>query len=479
MSQSPSLAAPPAAPALAGQLPLLVVLAGTFITVLDQFMVNVALPAMQRDLRLAPSAVQWVVTGNGLTMAAGLITGGRLGDLFGRRRLFMLGLALFALASIACAAAPNGRVLVAARILQGLASALALPQVLAIIGVAYTGPARTQAFAAFGIALGLASTLGQLVGGALMHLDPGGLGWRACFLVNLPISTAALLLARRVLAPFDARAPAGGRLDMGGVLLMGAVFAALALPLVEGRQAGWPAWAWCSLAGAVGLLALFAWQQRRRQASGRDPLIHPPLLADRRFVAGLFTVLAFYGGNAAHFFVLAMFLQRGLLLPPLVSGVVFTAVTVGFFFTSMAAPRLAAHFQGAPIAGSALLLALAHALQGLNLAFTPDAWLLAAMVPLLLLQGGALGLVMAPLSGAVLAGLPAQHAGVASGVLSTLQHAGNALGVALVGLVFYGVLDRGQGYVAAYGGSLVYLIVSSLAVALLYQRVMALSVPAR
>lgn len=473
MSQTDRLIAPPSPAAMAGHLPLLVMLAGTFIAVLDQFMVNVALPAMQRDLRVQASVLQWVVAGYGLALAAGLITGGRLGDLFGRRRMFTLGLSLFTLASVACALAPDGRVLVVARLLQGLAAALVQPQVLAMIGLAYTGPARVKAFAAYGVAMGLASTLGQLVGGAIMHLDPGGLGWRACFLVNLPVSAAALLLARRALAPFDAPAPGPrGRLDLSGVALLGAVFVALAVPLVEGRQAGWPAWAWASLCAAAGLLGVFAWQQRREQAAGRAPLISPLLLADRRFVAGLVTTFAFFGANAAHFFVLAVFLQRGLALQPLASGIVFTALTVGYFFTSLAAPRLAERFKGAPITGSALLLALAHALQGLNVAVSSEGRLLVLLVPLLLLQGGALGLVMAPLAGAVLAGLPQQHAGVASGVMGTVQHAGNALGVTLVGVVFFGVLDRGHGYAAAYGGSLVYLACVGVVVSLLYRRML-------
>lgn len=457
-----------------GHLPLLVMLAGTFIAVLDQFMVNVALPAMQRDLQVLPSTLQWVVAGYGLALAAGLITGGRLGDLFGRRRMFMLGLSLFTLASVGCALAPSGRVLVVARLLQGLAAALVQPQVLAMLGLAYTGPARVKAFAAYGVAMGLASTLGQLVGGAIMHLNPGGLGWRACFLVNLPVSLGALLLSRRALAAFDAPARGRGRMDLVGAVLLGAVFMVLALALVEGRQAGWPLWAWFTLAASAALLELFAWQQRRERAARRDPLISPLLLADRRFVAGVLTTFAFYGANAAHFFVLAVFLQRGLALPPLASGIVFTSLTVGYFFTSMAAPRLAERFRGAPIAGSALLLALAHTLQGLNVTFAGEGWMLALMVPLLVLQGGALGLVMAPLAGAVLAGLPPQHAGVASGVMGTVQHAGNALGVTLVGLVFYGVLDGGHGYAAAYGASLVYLAVMGVVVSLLYRRMLAL-----
>lgn len=456
-----------------GPLGLWVMLSGTFLVVLDFFIVNVALPSMQRELLASTATLQLVVAGYGLATAAGLITGGRLGDLFGRRRMFMLGLLLFTLASAACGFAPNAELLVAARVLQGLAGALLQPQVLAMIGLAYAGEDRARAFAAYGLTLGLGATLGQLVGGLLIHADLAGLGWRSCFLINVPIGLLALALAPRVIPPLANSSTS--RLDLVGMLLVAAGSVAVVLPLVEGREQGWPLWSWLCLAAALPLLAAFAFQQRRLAATGGAPLVAPALLANRRFVMGLLTTLAFYVGNASLYFVLALYLQQGLALDPLTSGIVFTSLAIGFFATSMAGARLARRFGGKPpIALGALVLAAGHALQFVNVAgWAGHTHVVALMVPLLLLQGAGLGMVMAPLVSTVLAGLPPQHAGVASGVLSMVQQASNALGVALIGILFYGRLGSAPdaaGYDGAFGVALVYLTVSALVVALLHRR---------
>src|SRR5580704_12800009 len=174
---------------------LLVLLAGVFISLLDFFIVNVALPDTQRDLHAGPSAVQFVVVGYGLAVAAGLITAGRLGDLYGRRKLYVLGLGLFTVASAACGLAPSAGFLVAARVVQGAAAALLMPQILAIINTAYTGSARAKAFTAYALAIGFGAVFGQLIGGVLIRLDVAGLGWRTIFLINVPIGVAAALLA--------------------------------------------------------------------------------------------------------------------------------------------------------------------------------------------------------------------------------------------------------------------------------------------
>jgi len=456
-----------------GRLGLWVMLSGTFLVVLDFFIVNVALPSMQRELLASAGTLQLVVAGYGLATAAGLITGGRLGDLFGRRRMFMLGLLLFTLASAACGFAPNAEMLVAARVLQGLAGALLQPQVLAMIGLAYIGEGRARAFAAYGLTLGLGATLGQLVGGLLIHADPAGLGWRSCFLINVPIGLLALVLAPRVIPPLANNG--NSRLDLAGMLLAAAGSVAVVLPLVEGREQGWPLWSWLCLAAALPLLAAFGFQQRRLALRGGAPLVAPALLANGRFVTGLLTTLAFYVGNASLYFVLALYLQQGLALGPLASGMVFTSLAVGFFATSMAGARLARRFGGKPpIALGALVLAAGHALQFVNVAgWAGHSHVVAWMVPLLLVQGAGLGMVMAPLVSTVLAGLPPQHAGVASGVLSMVQQASNALGVALIGILFYGRLENATdtaAYSGAFGVALVYLMVSALLVAMFHWR---------
>ena len=444
---------------------LLVMLSGTFMAVLDFFIVNVAIPSIQHELHASSGALQLIVIGYGLANAAALITGGRLGDIHGRRRLFMIGIALFTLASAACGLAPNAEVLVAARIAQGVASALLQPQVLAMLGMLFSGAERQRAFAAYGLTLGLAAAGGQLIGGLLIDANLAGLGWRSCFLINIPIGVAALLLSRRVLPPM--RGQATSRLDLPGMALIAIALTAAVFPLAQGRDQGWPLWSLVCLGAALPLLALFWRYQRIVAARGGQPLVAPALMAHKPFVLGLLVTLVFYASNASFYFVLALYLQQGLGLAPLTSGLVFTTLAVGFFATSMASPWFARRLGRHAIFAGALVLALGHALLYLalpHLSAADVAW----MLPLLLIQGCGLGMVMAPLVATVLAGLPAQHAGVASGVMATMQQVGNALGVALIGILYYGVEPHIA--VHAFGASLVYLFVLAIAVALLYRR---------
>ena len=447
---------------------LLVMLSGTFMAVLDFFIVNVAIPSIQHELHASSGALQLIVIGYGLANAAALITGGRLGDIHGRRRLFMIGIGLFTLASAACGLAPNAAALVAARIAQGVAGALLQPQVLAMLGVLYTGAQRQRAFAAYGLALGLAAAGGQLIGGLLIDANLAGLGWRACFLINVPIGVAALLLSRRVLPALHGQATS--RLDLPGTLLIAVALTATVFPLAAGREQGWPLWSLACLAAALPLLVLFWRYQGSLAARGGQPLVAPQLMAHRPFALGLLVTLVFYASNASFYFVLALYLQQGLGLAPLASGLVFTTLAVGFFATSMASPWFARRLGRHAISTGAVVLALGHALLYLMLPQLSAAnvvW----MLPVLLLQGCGLGMVMAPLVATVLSGLPAQHAGVASGVMATMQQVGNALGVALIGVLYYD--DYGtepRGAAQSFGASLVYLFVLAIAVALLYRR---------
>lgn len=473
MSQTVPLATPVPSSAGTAQRPsvlaLLVMLSGTFMVVLDFFIVNVAIPSIQHDLHASAAALQLIVIGYGLANAAALITGGRLGDIHGRRRLFVIGVGVFTLASAACGMAPNAAVLVAARIAQGVAGALLQPQVLAMLGLLYTGAQRAKAFAAYGLALGLAAASGQIVGGLLIHANFGGLGWRGCFLINLPIGALALALSNRVLPPMQSQR--SSRLDLPGMALVALTLTAAVLPLVVGRDEGWPLWSFACLVASVPLLAVFRTHQRRLAARGGQPLVAPSLLAQRPFVLGLLLTLMFFAGNASLYFVLALYLQQGLGLPPLDSGLVFTALAVGFFATSMASPWFARRLGRHAIFTGALVLAVGHAalygllgrLSGQNVAL---------MLPLLLVQGCGLGMVMAPLASTVLAGLPPQHAGVASGVMATVQQVGNALGVALIGILYYGALGQSAGLAAvarAFGISLLYLFALALGMAALYR----------
>jgi MFS family permease len=217
-----------------------VLLAGAFMVVLDFFIVNVALPSMAADLGASESSLEWVVAGYGLAFAAFLITAGRLGDDVGRRRAYAVGLAVFTVASAACGLAPSPTTLVLARVAQGVAGAVVMPQVLSIVGVTYRGDDYVRALSLYGVALGLAAVGGQVIGGALVQTDVAGLGWRGCFLINVPIGLAALALTPRLVP--ESRAPRRSPLDLAGAAALGIGLVAILLPLIEGRQQGWPAW---------------------------------------------------------------------------------------------------------------------------------------------------------------------------------------------------------------------------------------------
>src|SRR5215467_12145912 len=217
---------------------LAVLMIGTFMFVLDFFIVNVALPAIQQGLRAGEGAIEWIVAGYAISTAVLLVTGGRLGDRFGRRRMFAIGMTVFVLTSAACALAPDPAVLVTARILQGVGAALMAPNILAILGVVYSGPARVRAISVYGMVMGLAAVSGQLIGGILIRTDLAGLGWRAIFWINVPLGVAALLACPRFVP--ESRAGQGSRFDLAGVALITACLVAVVLPLVDGRQEGWP-----------------------------------------------------------------------------------------------------------------------------------------------------------------------------------------------------------------------------------------------
>jgi EmrB/QacA subfamily drug resistance transporter len=441
-----------------GALPVL--LAGVFTSLLDFFIVNVALPDTQRDLHAGPSAVQFIVAGYGLALAAGLITAGRLGDLFGRRKMYVLGLGLFTLASAACGLAPSAGFLVAARVVQGGAAALLMPQILAIINTTFTGPARARAYTAYGMTVGFGAVFGQLIGGILIKVDLAGLGWRSIFLINIPIGVAAVALAPRLLP--ESRAPGAGRIDLIGAALVSLGLVAIAAPLVEGQQQGWPAWVFCCLAASVPLLGGFALHQRRVAARNGSPLVNLSLLRERAFSVGAITSLAYQMMMASFFLVLALFLQDGLGLSALQSGLIFLPLGLGYFAASVQSGKIAARLGPQVLAVGALIVSAGYLLLA---AMLPDGagWL----IPGLVISGIGMGFVIAPMPAIVLARVKPEHAAAASGVLSTTQQAGGAIGVAVIGAVFYGAL--GRGYPHAFGLSLVVMAGFGLVVAALVQ----------
>ena len=443
--------------------PLAVILCGTFVFILDFFIVNVALPSIARDLSASAAAVEWIVAGYGLTTAAFLVTGGRLGDHYGRRRMFCAGIAAFTAASLLCAVAPDAGFLVAARLAQGVAAAVMAPNVLSILGTTYTGPARVKAISAYGMVMGLAAVGGQLLGGLLISANLAGLGWRAIFWVNVPIGLAALVLARRLVP--ESRAGMPGRLDLRGALLLTAALVAIVLPLLDGRARGWPAWSWACLAAGPVLLGVFAAHLRSVARGGGQPLLDPGVFTAPALRAGLVCQLLFWSQQAAGYLLLALYLQDGRGLSPIASGGVFTVLAAGYLATSLRAPALTLRFGRRVVVLGALVAALGNA--ALVLAVLGDGAAVGWLLPGLFLLGAGQGLCITPLTTTVLAHADPRQAGSVSGALATSQQVGSAIGVAVTGVIFYGLLGHGYGYPVAYRWSLIQMAVLLAGVAAL------------
>jgi EmrB/QacA subfamily drug resistance transporter len=414
---------------------LLIVLAGTFMITLDFFIVNVAIPDTQRDLHASAGQIQWIVAGYSLAIAAGVITAGRLGDQFGRRRMYTLGLALFTLASLACGLAPTAGDLVIARVIQGVAAALLTPQVLAIIATAFTGRALVRAFTAYGLTMGIAAVFGQLIGGLLIHADVAGLGWRSCFLINLPIGATVLALVPKVVPPSTGTHAA--RLDLAGMLLVTVALVACVLPLIEGQAQGWPAWTYASFAASAVLFGAFVAYQRRLERADRSPLIEPSMFAPRGFRVAIAAQLVFWTGQGSFFLVLALYLQQTRGLTALGAGVVFTAIGAGYLATSANAGRIAAAIGRQTVAVGALVMVVGLVALQIAVRRTGTTGSIDALVPGLVIDGAGMGITLSPLAATVLSYVPARFAGAGSGVLSTVMQVGGAVGIAVVGIVYY------------------------------------------
>ncbi|MET7798685.1 MFS transporter [Streptomyces decoyicus] len=446
---------PPGGPCCSTAAPwraLAIVLAGAFMAVLDTFIVLVAAPAIQADLHSSAADVQLILAGYQLSYALALITGARLGDRFGRKRLFMTGMALFTLSSVGCALAPGSGSLIAARLAQGLGAAAMFPQVFAVIQVLIPAARRPRAFGVLGAVIGMATMSGQLVGGLLIAADLFGTSWRPVFWVNVPVGLLTLLLAGRFVP--ESRTPEARRLDLPGAVVLTVALALLVVPLVEGRAYGWPLWAWLGLAASVPAFAAFGLVERRVDARGGAPLVRLRLLRERPFAVGMTLVILTYAGINSLFLVLSLTLQDGLGMDALGAGLVYTPFAVAFFAASLVAGRLARSGRRVLLLG-ALTGALGFVgtlARTLNAGATLTAW---ELVPTLLLVGAGNGLLVTPLLNAVLGTIRPGEVGMASGVLSTGQQIGGAVGVALVGILYYGALGGAAHHdTGAYGHAL-------------------------
>jgi EmrB/QacA subfamily drug resistance transporter len=417
---------------------LFVVLGAAFMVLLDISIVNVAIPSIQRNLHASFGQIQLVLALYQLAYAVVLITGGRLGDIFGRKRLFMLGLGGFVLASALCGVAQSPEMLIASRVLQGLMASLMYPQVLSVIQVLFPPHERPQAFAAFGAVIGLATITGPLLGGILIQLNVAGLDWRPIFLVNLPVGIAVLIGAFFLLR--ESRSPTAPRLDLIGVLIVSVGLFLLVWPLVEGRDAGWPLWAYACLVASAPVILLFLLFERRQNERNASPLLVYALFHNRSFDVGSAVSFLFLAGIPAFFLTFSIFVQIGLGYSALHTGLTTVPFSVGAFAASVASARLAARLgRTVLIIGTALLLAgISCVILTVHLAGTGVTSY--QLIPSFLISGLGLGCVVAPLVNVILAGVDPRDAGSASGVLATVQQVGGAVGVAVIGVIFFGLL---------------------------------------
>ena len=387
---------------------LAVVVAAQFMFVVDAFIVNVAIPSIRADLHASTAEIEAVIAAYQVAYASLVITGGRLGDILGRRRVFVTGVLAFTAASLWCGLASSGAALVLARIVQGATAALMVPQVLATIHVLFPDAGRGRAFAVFGIALGLGGAAGFALGGWLLTLDLLGLGWRNVFLVNLPVGIAIALAAPRLMPDLGRRA--GVRLDLPGAALLFVSLTCLIGPVTVGNDLGWPAWLWVVAAGGGVGLSLFPRFERKVERRGGLPLLDLGLFGDRAFLRGLGAAFSFQLGNVAFYLVVTLFTQGDLGFTPMQAGLAVVPLALAFTVASQLAGRWTARRGIAVLLwGSAVQFAGLVAVGSVaGLVARPE---MAVLMAALAVFGFGQGLVMAPLAGVVLATVRPAHAG--------------------------------------------------------------------
>ena len=414
-----------------------VILTGLFMVLLDISIVNVAIPAIRNNLSANNADIQFVVAGYALAYAVFLITGGRLGDIYGRKRLFLIGMSGFVVTSALCGLAQSAVMLDISRVAQGLMAALMFPQVLSTIQVMFPPHERARAFGLLGAIIGIATIMGPLVGGLIIRDDLTGGSWRWIFLVNLPIGIASLVAAIRVVP--ESKAPHASGLDLVGVLIASLGLGLLVYPLVQGQTEGWPTWTFICIGLSPIVLALFVVYERGLPAS-RFPLVQLSMFRLRGFSAGVAVSAFFIAGIPAYFFTFSLMLQVGLGYSALHAGLTTVPWSFAAAVASVMSARIAPRLGKYTITIGCSLLVLAMVGLFITLQIRAENVTSFDLIPSLLIAGLGLGTVIAPLLNIILAGVPARDAGSASGVLSTFQQLGGAIGVAVVGVIFFSLL---------------------------------------
>ena len=462
--------APQPAPYAGRWVAMAVLLMAGFMNLVDVSIVNVALPSMQRAFGASDSQIEWVVAAFILVFALGLLPFGRLGDILGRRRMFIAGVAVFTLGSALCGLAPGMGALIGARVLQGVGGAMMTPQTLAIVPALFPAHERGRAFSLFGLTAGLATVSGPLIGGLLIEADLFGLGWRPIFLVNVPVGLLAIVLALRYVP--DLPGAAGLRNDFVGIGLAALALLLLIAPLIEGRQFGWPAWCFWAMAASVPAAALFVRWQRRQAARDAPQLLPASLIGNRGFVVGMTAVGLLFSGIPGFFLVLALYLQNGYGLTPLQSGLTTLPFSAGVLGISLLSARFGLRWPRRRITAGALMLAAAMIWLRIAVLGTDAAVAWSHFAPALLLGGLGLGVAVGPMFQTALANVASRDSGSGSGALQSFQQVGGAFGVAVMGQIFFSRLAAGlaggdahAAYAAAFASAVIYNGAAFLAVA--------------
>ena len=420
-----------------------VLLLAAFMQLLDVTIVNVAIPTLRHDLGMSYAAIQWMAAGYTLSFAIFLVAGGRLGDIFGRKTIFITGVVWFTIASLLCGIAGTGDQLIIFRLLQGVGAALMMPQIMANLVVLFKpGKERLKASGLYGGVAGLALASGPIIGGALLEANIFGLDWRSIFLINIPVGLFALIVSLKVLPESKSEHPL--KIDWLGMLLLAAALGLLLYPLIQGRELDWPMWTFWMMASAVPLLVAFWFWEQYKERKDKSPLVMLELFKNREFIAGILLFIMFYGAMSSFFLIYTLFLQGGLGYSALHAGLNNLPIAIGLATAAGAIVNILLPKIGRNI----LVLGVVSMMSGYGALIIALQWAGADitswhMLPGLLLIGLGMGLFIASLFNFVLTGISHHQAGSASGVLSTVQEVGAAVGIALIGVIFFNLLSGG------------------------------------
>lgn len=413
---------------------LVVVLTAPFLSLMDIFIINIAIPAIKTGLHASDASLQIVIAGYLLGYASFMITGGRAGDHFGRKKVFLLGMAVFTLASCWCGLSRSASELNIARFLQGGSASFMVPQTISYIQLLFTDPRdRAKAIGTFGLVLGLASMLGQFLGGVFTYYHFAIAGWRLIFFINLPFGIAAMIAAWFFIE--ETPLHAGAKFDLSGAAILSLALFALIIPIIHGRELGWPWWCVAGLLLSIVLFTCFIIDQKRKLDRKKGPLVDLNLFKIRDLNIGLLCVLVCYMVYNSYLLISTLVLQNGYHFSSLLTGCIFVMFGLGFSFSSFFAMRLVTKIGKTVLQIGTMMMIISVGLQ--ILVFSQAAVDRQIVFLLILLHGMSAGWVMPPIMNVTLKSIPHRFAGAASGLYATVQQAAGALGVSIVGGIFF------------------------------------------